>query len=153
MAEIKIKNIIRILNTDIEGNILLEKALRKIYGIGPSLSNSVLVYLNYDKKKKVGSLTEEEVKKIEDLIKNPKGRIPVWMLKRRKDLETGEDLHLTTTDLKIKKENDIKLMRKIKCYKGVRHSQGLPVRGQRTRAHFRSGKSIGVAKKSKKVKK
>ncbi|MDD5650977.1 MAG: 30S ribosomal protein S13, partial [Candidatus Nanoarchaeia archaeon] len=66
---------------------------------------------------------------------------------RRKDPETGEDQHVISTDLKMKKDFDIKMMRKMKSYKGMRHSFGLPVRGQRTRAHFRHGKSLGVAKK------
>ena len=40
-------------------------------------------------------------------------------------------------------------MKKIKSYRGVRHSQRQPVRGQRTRSHFRKGKSMGVSKAKK----
>lgn len=148
MTEIKIKNIIRVLNTDIEGIVPLDKALRKVHGINFSISNAICKILNFDKHKKVGSLTPEEIKLIEDLIKTSNKRIPSWLLNRRKDFDTGEDLHLTTTDLKLKKDFDIKRMKKIKCYKGVRHMQGLPVRGQRTKGHFRKGKSVGVTKKS-----
>ena len=46
----------------------------------------------------------------------------------------------------MQREFDIRKMKKIKCYKGVRHSLGQPVRGQRTRAHFRKGRSIGVTR-------
>jgi small subunit ribosomal protein S13 len=42
---------------------------------------------------------------------------------------------------------DIKNLRKMKCYRGVRHSLGLPVRGQKTRSNFRKGKTVGVRKK------
>ena len=50
----------------------------------------------------------------------------------------------------MKREFDIKRMKKIKSYKGARHSAGQPVRGQRTRSHFRSrGKAVGVTKKAK----
>ena len=55
-------------------------------------------------------------------------------------------MHLISTDLKLRKEFDIKFMKKIKSYKGMRHASGLPVRGQRTRAHFRTGTSLGVVK-------
>ena len=44
-------------------------------------------------------------------------------------------------------EFDIKMMKMIKSYKGVRHAIGQPVRGQRTKAHFRKGSSLGVIKK------
>jgi len=45
-------------------------------------------------------------------------------------------------------ENDIKQLKKIKCYKGIRHIQNLPVRGQSTKAHFRKrgNRALGVKK-------
>jgi len=71
------------------------------------------------------------------------------MLNRRKDYETGEDKHLLSSDLAFTKDNDIKMLKKIKSYKGMRHAFGLPVRGQRTRSNFRrnKGKVTGVQKK------
>ena len=61
--------------------------------------------------------------------------------------ETGNDGHLLTSDLDFTKDNDIKRMRKIKSYRGNRHTRGLPVRGQRTRGSFRKGKTVGVSKR------
>ena len=57
---------------------------------------------------------------------------------------------MTGTDLELQTEFDIKRMKKIKSYKGVRHSAGQPVRGQRTKSHFRKNKakSGGIKKKS-----
>jgi len=49
--------------------------------------------------------------------------------------------------LKLRKEFDIKRLKKVKSYRGMRHAFGLPVRGQRTRSHFRKGRSVGVQKK------
>ena len=59
-------------------------------------------------------------------------------------------MHLLTGNLTFYKENDIKRMKKIKSLKGMRHQKGLPVRGQRTKSHFRKnkGKVVGVAKES-----
>ncbi len=65
---------------------------------------------------------------------------PVWMLNRRKDLELGEDRHLITSDLTFTQDNDIKMLKKIRSYKGVRHILGQPVRGQRTKSNFRKNK-------------
>jgi len=72
------------------------------------------------------------------------------MLNRRNDYETNENMHLIGPDIKYVQENDIKLMKKIRSYKGIRHMKGLPVRGQRTKANFRRNKgkgSLGVQRK------
>jgi small subunit ribosomal protein S13 len=72
------------------------------------------------------------------------------MLNRRKDMETGEDRHLTTADLKFFNDNDIKMMKKMRSYKGIRHMEGLPVRGQKTKSKFRKnkGKVMGVKRRA-----
>ena len=105
-----------------------------------------------DKKKKIGALTEEEIRKISEFIKNP--NIPIFLFNRRKDFDTGEDKHLVTNDLDLKKEFDIKRLKKIKSYRGIRHAAKQPLRGQRTRSHFRTnkGKAAG-GKKIRKIKK
>ena len=46
----------------------------------------------------------------------------------------------------LAREFDIRRMKKVRSYKGIRHLQGQPVRGQRTRAHFRKGRSVGVTR-------
>ena len=100
-----------------------------------------------DKNKKISELSKPEIEKIESFFKNM--QIPDFLKNRRLDPETGETKHYLGTDLDMKKEFDIKKMKKIKSYKGIRHSLGQPVRGQRTRSHFRQrGKAVGVKKKS-----
>lgn len=147
----EIKHLVRIANTDLEGHKLLYIALRKIKGINFMFSHSICVTTAIDPNRKVGYLTEEEIKKIDDVIKDPaKFGIPVWMFNRRRDCEDGSMRHLVTADLSFTQENDIKMMRKIKSYKGVRHSLGLPARGQRTKSNFRRNKGkvhLGVKKK------
>ncbi len=148
--EEKLKYIIRITATDLEGNKPIKQTLTKIKGVGFSMANAICTILRLDKNKKTGSLTDAEVKKIEEVLKEPKKHnIPSWLLNRQNDYDTGEDLHLNTSDLKLRKEFDIKRLRKIKSYKGFRHGAGLPVRGQKTKSNFRSGKGIGVKKKKK----
>ena len=80
-------------------------------------------------------------------MKNPE--IPKYILNRRKDSETGEDKHLTGSDLELQNEFDVKRLKKIKSYKGYRHASGLPLRGQRTRSNFRKNRSKGAGIKKK----
>lgn len=141
------ERIVRILSKDIEGGMTVYSGLTKIKGISWSISNAVCKALNIDKKRKIGSLTEEEIKRISDFMKAPK--IPHFLTNRKKDFETGEDKHLTGVDLDLRKEFDIKRLKKIKSYRGLRHSLGQPVRGQRTKSHFRKNKSKGVGIKKK----
>lgn len=141
----KVKSIVRVINTDIDGNKSLYNSLRKIKGINFMFANAICNYLDLDKNKKLGLLTEEEIKKIESLLENPS--LPSWLFNRRKDYETGKDLHLTTSKLKLVKDFDIKRLKQVKSYRGLRHAWGLTVRGQRTRSHFRTGRGVGVQKK------
>ena len=144
----KVRYIVRLMNTDLDGNKPIYHALNKIHGISYSFANVICNVLDLDKSKKAGIISQEEIKNIEDVIKNPdKYNIPAWMFNRRKDVDTGKDMHIVTSELDLKKENDIKNLKKIKSYRGIRHSMGLPTRGQRTRAHFRKGVAIGVQRK------
>ncbi|MBW2979402.1 30S ribosomal protein S13 [Candidatus Woesearchaeota archaeon] len=151
-AEKEFKHVVRIANTDIDGRKHLVIGLKDIVGVGIPFANAVCAVLGLDKTMKTGYLSDEEVDKIEDVLKNPnKYGIPAWLYDRRKDLESGEDKHLVGVDLKLQWDADIRRLRKIKCYRGVRHALGLPVRGQRTKSNFRKnkGKALGVKKKKK----
>lgn len=142
------EKVVRILSEDIEGNAKIYVGLTKIKGISWNLSNAICNVLKIDKNRKVGSLTDEEIKKISEFVKNP--QLPSFILNRRFDFETGEDKHLIGTGLELQKDFDIKRLKKIKSYRGIRHAAGLPVRGQRTRSHFRSKdrkRTVGVRRK------
>ncbi|MGY4884262.1 MAG: 30S ribosomal protein S13 [Nanobdellota archaeon] len=143
------ERLVRILSKDIEGKMKVYPGLTKIKGVSWAFSNAVCKTLKIDKNKTIGSLTEEEIQKISNFIKNP--TIPGYIMNRRKDIETGEEKHLTGTDLDLRKDFDIKKLKKIKSYRGLRHTAGLPTRGQRTKAHFRHNrkKGSGIKKKSK----
>jgi len=149
MAEFK--HIIRIANTDLAGEKSIGNALRKIKGVGVMYANMACKIAGIDSTKKAGDLLDIEAKKLDEIIREPlKFGAPKWMINRRKDYETGEDKHLIISDLQFTKENDIKRMKKIKSYKGMRHAWGLPVRGQRTKSNFRRNKgkgSLGVSRK------
>ena len=146
----ELKYFVRIANTDLDGNKSIKLALTKIKGIGFMFSNAILNTTSIEKTKKTGYLSDEEAAKIENVIKDPsKFGIPSWLLNRKKDPEDNADKHLIGPNLTFTQDNDIKMMKKIKSYKGVRHSLGQPVRGQRTKSNFRKnkGKVMGVKKK------
>ncbi len=145
------KHLVRIANADLNGDRAIGITLRQIKGIDFMFSNVICHLAKIDRKKRTGDLNEEEQKRIDAVIKDPsKYSIPSWMLNRRKDLEGGKDKHIIGVDLGFIKDNDIKTMKKIKSYRGVRHILGQPVRGQRTKGNFRENKGkvhLGVKKK------
>lgn len=138
------ESLVRIVGTDIPGKSSVYSGLTRIKGMSWSMSNALCISLGIDKSRKINSLSEKETGMITSFIKNPK--VPEWMLNRRKDFESGASKHLLTSELDFARESDIRLMKKMKSYKGWRHALGQPVRGQRTRSHFRKGASVGVAK-------
>ena len=145
--ETKQEALTRILATDIPSNLSIYAGLTKIKGISWALSGAICKNLGLNKHQKISTLSEAEIEKINAYLKNlPVTQFPSWLLNRRKDIETGQDMHLLATELDLQREFDIRKMKKIKCYKGIRHALGQPVRGQRTRAHFRKGRSIGVTR-------
>jgi len=146
--EDKNETIIRIMHTDIPGRKNVYVGLSRIKGISFSMANAICKILKLDRRKKVQELSGEEIKTISEMVENPK--VPNFLKNRRKDFDSGEDKHLVTTNLELRKEFDIKRLRKIRAYRGMRHALGLPSRGQRTKSHFRKkGKNrvVGVKKK------
>lgn len=150
MAEFK--HIVRVGNTDLNGNKQILVAMKKIKGIDVMYANAVLSLAGVNKKTKAGNLEETDIQKIVEVMREPsKFGAPEWILNRRKDYETGNTFHLTGSDLTITNDDDIKRMKKVKSYKGLRHQWGLTVRGQRTKSNFRKnkGKSASVKRKKK----
>jgi len=146
--ETSFKYIVRIAGTDIDGKLKLPYGLAKIKGIGITTAYAILRTLGIDEKKLVGYLTEDEIKRLEEAVTDiRKIGLPSWLYNRRKDYETGEDLHYIGADLIFVARRDIEREIKIGSWRGIRHKLGLKVRGQRTRTTGRLGMTIGVKKK------
>ena len=142
------RHIVRLSGTDLDGSKKLIYGLTKIRGVGVSLANAIAKAADLKAEMRIGNLTESEVEKIEDIIADPtKYGIPSRLLNRRKDLESGRDLHFVGPDLALRVKSDIDFMKDLRTWKGIRHSLGLKVRGQRTRTTGRMGKAVGVRKK------
>ena len=142
-----VKGIVRFAATDLDGTRKLANSLLKVKGVGWATAIAFTRAAGLDANVLAGSLTDEQLGKLEQVILNPiKFGIPVHMVDRRSDPIEGGDRHSVSSNLAITKKTDIDSMKKIHSYKGIRHELGLPVRGQRTRTSFRTGMVVGVQK-------
>ncbi|OYT42391.1 MAG: 30S ribosomal protein S13 [Candidatus Altiarchaeales archaeon ex4484_43] len=141
------KHLVRVSGVVLDGNLDIARALTRIKGIGPTISSSLIKAIGIKPNIKLGNLDDSEIEKIESGIKDLDKKLPEWMLNRRRDRYTGENLHLVGPDLEMANREDINLQKRLKSYRGIRHSMGLPVRGQRTRTSFRHGVTVGVKRK------
>ncbi len=147
MSAQEYRHIVRVVGNDIPGDKKLLVGLTQVRGIGYSFATAVLDKLGIDAGMNVGYLTDEQVKGIEGIIVDPPAAgFPAWFLNRRKDIETGGDRHLLTSDIEFTVRNDIERERASGSWRGYRHMFGLKVRGQRTRTTGRRGGAVGVAK-------
>lgn len=139
--------LVRILGFDVPGSRNIYTGLTRIKGVSWSISNAVCLKLKLNRAKKISELSKPEIQQIEEFLKNLD--VKDYMKNRRTDVEAGKTQHLLGTDLDITKDFDIKRLKKIRAYKGVRHAAGQPVRGQRTKSHFRKNKVAGVGGRKK----
>lgn len=151
MAEINY--IVRVAGKDLDGTKPVEYSIQGLKGVGPRiaevLASKFIKEMNITRQKKLGELSTEEVARLEELILNPeKHGVPIWAMNRRNDIETGKDKHLIMNDLAFALKKDFERMGEMKSYKGLRHSSGLTVRGQKTKSRHRGkGGTVGVSKK------
>jgi len=144
------RHIVRIVGNDIPGAKKAIVGLTQIKGIGYNFATAILDTLKINTNTNIGFLSESNVQSIEKLITNPiAGNFPVWFLNRRKDIETGGNKHLLTSDIPFTLRNDIERERTTNSWRGYRHMYGLKVRGQCTRTTGRKGGAVGVAKAGK----
>ncbi len=137
----KVRYIVRVANTDLDGQKCAIIGLQKIKGVGHTFANAVCIIAEVDKNAKIGSLSEAQCRKMEEIILNPGRVMPTWMLNRQLDYETGENKHLITGDLTYQIDNDVKRLKMIKSRRGLRHAWNLPLRGQKTRSQHRRTKA------------
>ncbi len=149
MSSQEFRHIVRILGSDSSGTLKVSYAVKSVKGVSLSLSNAILKKAGINPDLRAGFLSEGDITKIEDIIKDPaKYGLPAWLFNRRKDVESGKDMHLITADLVLRTKTDIDDAKNIRSWRGYRHAYGLKVRGQRTKTTGRSGKSLGVKKKA-----
>ncbi len=146
------KQIIRIAEADLDGNKKLEHALISIKGISWAFAHAIRKSLNLDNVK-LSELSQDDVEKLKNAIAKPQEfGIPSWIYNRQKDISIGKDMHLLSNDLILANRMDVRRLKTIRCYRGVRHFYNHKVRGQRTRSRGanvrgRTGATVGVVRK------
>ena len=120
----------RSLGVDIPGDKRVDIALRYIYGIGPVNSRTILAQAKIDPALRAKNLDEQQISQIIHAIQDGK--------------------YVVEGDLRRELGMNLKRLQAIKCYRGVRHLRGLPVRGQRTQTNARTRKgprkTVGVVR-------
>lgn len=148
MSEQEYSHIVRIVGHDIDGQEILLQGISRIKGVGLRMSKSIITQLKLDPSKRLGFLTADEITGIEEIVKDPvKSNMPEWYVNRPRDRMSGRMLHLLGSDLDFAHRNDIDRLKRIKSWRGTRHSLGLKVRGQHTRTTGRGGAAVGVSRK------
>lgn len=118
----------RIIGVEIPGEKRIDIAMRYIYGIGPANANLILAKAKIDPSIRAKNLNEQQLSQIVHAIQEGK--------------------YIIEGDLRRELGLNLKRLQGIKCYRGVRHLRGLPVRGQRTSTNARTRKgprkTVGV---------
>ncbi len=117
----------RILGVDLPRNKAMRIAIRSLYGVGPKIGLDVLAKAGIDAEKNSTELTEEEAN----------------------DIRKALDAYTVEGDLRREIGLNIKRLKDLGCYRGIRHRKSLPCRGQRTHtnARTRKGKAVAIAGK------
>jgi small subunit ribosomal protein S13 len=147
MEEEEIKYFVRVMNTDLDGTKAVHIALTGIPGIGMHTARIISRLADVNPRAILGKMDEESVDRIRNVVDTYRENVPEWMLNRPNDIYTGEAKQLLGTDLRMAFEDDVNRMRKIRCYRGIRHETGQKVRGQRTKSTGRTGTTVGVKRK------
>ncbi len=113
----------RLLGVDLPRNKKMSIALRAIYGVGPKVAAEVLIAVGIDGNRSSNEITEEEVQQIRTALEN----------------------YTVEGDLRREVALNVKRLKDLGCYRGIRHRRGLPVRGQRTHTNARTRKGPAVA--------
>lgn len=120
----------RVIGIDIPDNKRLEISLTYIFGVGRRLSNEIITRLGLDRNMRANKLTQDDIARLNGLLQAE---------------------YIVEGDLRRQVQNNIKRLISIHSYRGLRHRQGLPVRGQRTKTNSRTrkGRRKTVANKKK----
>ena len=108
---------VRIAGVNIPNDKRIEIALTYIHGIGRTRSNKILTEAKVDKDIRVKDLKEADINTLRDIV---------------------EKKYTVEGDLRREVQSNIKRLREIGCYRGMRHAKHLPVRGQRTKTNSRT---------------
>merc|ERR1719152_783018 len=128
------QHMVRVLNTNLDGQRKIMYSLTAIKGVGRRYANLCCKMAEVDMNKRAGELTEDEIKKLVTIMQNPRQyRIPDYFLNQQKDIKDGRYSQVISNALDIKLRDDLERLKKIRAHRGIRHYWGIRVRGQHTK--------------------
>jgi small subunit ribosomal protein S13 len=139
-----IQYFVRIGQTDLDGTKSVERALTDMNGIGRRVARIIADKADVDRRELLGSLDQDDIDEIVDLVEGYAGEVPAWLTNHQSDFFDGDTTHEIGNDLEMTRRQDVNRMKMIDSYKGVRHKRGQKVRGQRTKSTGRTEGTIGV---------
>lgn len=146
-AATEFRHLVRVAGRDLDGSKKLIVAISDLRGVGYNFASVVTSRIGLDPRARLGTLSEDQVREVEKAIQSvTKSSLPAWYYNRRNDPDSGETKQLLGSDLDFVIKEDVDDEKNIQSWKGVRHSLGLKVRGQRTRTTGRKGRTVGVRK-------
>ncbi len=147
------RGIVRLVGKELKGELPLQLALTRIKGLGVNfskvISGVIEKVLGIPHDKPVGQLTDEQLGKIEELLKAPEKYLNrPHIFNRPSDPDLGTSRHILANDLIFANRQDVQFEKDSRTWVGWRHSLGQRVRGQHSRTTGRTGMSVGVLKKA-----
>ncbi len=139
--------LVRIVNTDLDGKKNVVNALTGIKGVNDRLSRVIATEAGVPMDVRIGELSDADVDKLAKTIDRVDEFVPNWMVNRRMDPDSGDDIHIIGSEIGLQLNEDLNRLKKIRSWKGMRHERNLPVRGQRTKSNGRTGATVGVQRK------
>jgi ribosomal protein S13 len=143
--ETDFQHILRIQNTNVDGNEKIMYALTAIKGVGRRFSNLMCKAADVDMNKRAGELSAAEIEKLITVLQHPKQyKIPVYMLNRPNDFVDRKSRHLFAQNLDGKLRENLERLKRIRAHRGLRHWWGLKVRGQHTKTTGRGRRHASI---------
>jgi len=114
------KYIVRLSNTDINGEKNVIYGITTVKGIGLHMASLITDKTGINRYMKIGDLSDDQIEKLQNAIDNISQNAPKWMLNHRKDYDTGKNIHLIGNEIVIRLRDEINIMKKIRY-----HSRGV----------------------------
>ncbi len=117
------KYIVRVAGRDLDGTKKVIPAIAEVKGVGDSYANAMVASLKLDARTRLGQLSDKQLQQIEQALKDPAIlNLPAWLLNRRKDIDTGSNIHRYGSDLDFMIKGDIDREKNVLSWRGIRHS-------------------------------
>ncbi|CAL6004657.1 Ribosomal_protein S18 [Hexamita inflata] len=142
------RDLLRMFNTNVDGKYVLGIALTQIKGVGRRFAKACCQKAGLDPNMRAGEISEKDEENLIKIITEPVANgLPLWMINHQKEMESGLNIHLNSNMFSQQWRIELERLRRAKANRGIRHQNGIKVRGQRTKCTGRNHGVVGVQRK------